>query len=201
MYIIGITGGTGAGKSSAVKAVRALGAQALDCDEIYHELLSDNENMKNEIEEYFNNITVGGRIDRQRLSKIVWGDPASLQKLNTITHKYVNDEVEQRIASFKEQGVKTVAIDAIALIESGQSKKCNTIVGIIATLEERVLRITKRDKLTKENALMRINAQQPESFYRKNCNHILENNYDTQEDFEIKCKEFFRELLKENNHE
>ena len=195
MYIIGITGGTGAGKSTAAKALQTLGAEALDCDLIYHELLLHNVDMIAEIKQHFENVSTNGGVDRSKLSEIVWKDPASLQKLNTITHKYVSDEIERQIASFKEDGVSTVAIDAIALIESNQSKKCDAVIGIIAPQEKRVLRIINRDNLTREHALMRIGAQKPDSFYQSNCDYILENVYSTESEFEEICIEFFKALL------
>ena len=196
MYIIGITGGTGAGKTSAVKALQALGAMVLGCDELYHELLISNVEMIKEIEANFSNVTDDGRINRQKLGEIVWSDPEALQKLNTITHKYVNAEIDRRIKTFQDQGASLAAIDAIALIESGQGKRCDVIVGVTAPQENRILRIMKRDNISREVAQARINAQQHERFYKENCDYILENTYDTEEEFEDKCIGFFREKMR-----
>jgi len=196
MYIIGITGGTGAGKTSAVKALKTLGAMVLDCDELYHELLISDPEMIKEIEDNFANVTDDGTINRQKLGEIVWNDTEALQKLSTITHKYVSAEIDRRINAFREQGASIVAIDAIALIESGQGKRCNVIVGVTAPQESRILRIMKRDNISKENAQARINAQKPESFYKENCDYILENKCDTQEKFEEKCIGFFKENMR-----
>jgi len=198
MYIIGITGGTGAGKSSAVKALQALGAVALDCDAIYHEILLSNTDMKAEIEAQFDGVSIDGEISRSKLSEIVWNHPGSLQKLNTITHKYMDLEISKRINILKQQNTDIAAIDAIALIESGQNKRCDITVGVAAPKEKRLARIMQRDNLTREHALKRINAQQSESFYHEKCDHILENVYDTEAEFEDKCKSFFEALLLNN---
>jgi len=195
MQIIGITGGTGAGKTSAVRALQALGAMALDCDELYHELLISNAEMIKEIEYSFKNVADDGKINRQKLGEIVWNEPEALQKLSTITHKYVSDEIEWRISTFRKQGASIVAIDAIALIESGQGKRCDFIVGITAPRDSRILRIMKRDNISKEDAQARINAQKHESFYKENCDYLLENICDTQEEFEEKCKDLFESLI------
>jgi len=199
MYIIGITGGTGSGKSSAVQALKALSAHALDCDMIYHDLLLHCDDMKAELENRFDDILTDNIVDRRKLSEIVWNDPQALQELNVITHKYVVSEIDNRINTLKGQGVSIVVIDAIALIESGQGEKCDVIVGVVAPEEKRVSRIMNRDKLPKEQAQMRINAQQPESFYKNNCDYMLENTYDTQAEFKEKCNIFFKELLRKTN--
>jgi len=196
MYIIGITGGTGAGKSSAVRALMSMGAHALDCDAIYHEVLQKNADLTAEIAAQFD-VLVNGEINRQKLGEIVWNNPTSLQKLNAITFKYMDKEIDRRIESLRAQGVGIAAIDAIALIESGQDKKCDVVVGVVASQEKRLSRIMQRDNLTRENALGRINAQQQENFYRKHCDYILENQYDTEAEFENKCAEFFEELTNE----
>jgi dephospho-CoA kinase len=199
MLIIGITGGTGAGKTSALRALRNLGALTLDCDGIYHEMLASNADMKAELEARFNGVLIDGEINRDKLSGIVFNDSAALRKLNEITHKYVSDEVNRRISEWEMQGGNTVAIDAIALIESGQGKKCDIIVGVAAPVDARVTRIMERDSISREQALLRLNAQQPNEFYIANCDFILENTYDTSTEFETECTQFFRELLS-NQH-
>jgi len=196
MFIVGITGGTGAGKTSVLRALKTLGALALDCDAIYHELLADNENLKTELEARFAGITKDGKIDRKTLGVIVFNDPEALSQLNTITHKYVGDEIERRIAEWETQGGKIAAIDAIALIESGRSKKCDVVIGVKAPVETRVKRIMKRDGMTREQAEDRINAQKPAEFYKENCDYLLEGTYGTPKEFKEKCIEFFTELLK-----
>ena len=195
MYIIGLTGGTGAGKTTALKVLRDMGALALDCDEIYHELLSNCDDMIAAIDAEFRGVATDGKINRRKLAEIVWNEPPALLELNSITHEFISDEIHRRIDLFEDEGGTVTAIDAIALIESGQDENCDVVVGIIAPVEKRTARIMDRDNLSKERALLRIKAQNPESFYIENCDHILENIYDTLEEFEKKCVEFFNEIL------
>jgi len=195
MYIIGITGPTGAGKTSALQALQALGALILDCDEIYHEMLLSNTKMTAEIESRFKGAITKGKIDRQKLGNLVWDDPAALQELNRITHSYIGAEVDRRIASFEAKGGLVAAIDAIALTESGQSKRCDIVIGVIAPAQARISRIKKRDRLTSEQAQARVCAQQQDSYYKENCDHILENTFETQEEFRQVCTEFFKKLI------
>ena len=195
MFIIGITGTTGAGKTSAMRALKRLGALTLDCDEIYHKLLLSSDEMKAELETRFKGVVVNGIVDREKLGSIVFSDPDALSDLNTITHIYIINEVDRRIALYKAKGGLVAAIDAIALIESGQCKKCDIVIGVIAPEEIRISRIMNRDGLTKEQAQMRINAQQPDKFYTDKCDHILEGVYDRSDEFEEKCKDFFTTIL------
>ena len=200
MFIIGITGGTGAGKTSALRALRMLGALCLDCDAIYHELLSDNAELNADLGAAFNGVLSEGRVDRKLLGEIVFSDPAALLALNSITHKYVSFEIERRLAAWEALNGKIAAIDAIALIESSRSEQCNVVVGVIAPRESRISRIMVRDGITRGQAELRINAQKPDSFFRERCDYILENTYSTSKDFERNCKKFFTQLIGGNSN-
>ena len=200
MFIFGITGGTGAGKTSALRALKSIGALTLDCDAVYHELLLKNEEMKSKLASRFGDVLRSGAIDRARLGEIAFNDPSALRDLNAITHKYVSAEIGRKIAQWDAGGGKAVAaIDAIALIESGIGEKCDVVVGVTAPAEVRISRIMRRDCITRELAQMRINAQKPDSFYRENCDYIIESKHKRPADFEEACKKFFADILKEKN--
>ena len=195
MYIIGLTGGTGAGKTSALRVLDRLGALVLDCDALYHELLAEDEGLKAELESRFNGVLHDGSIDRKLLGSVVFSDPSALRDLNLITHKYIGGEIERRLTHWERHGGIVAAIDAIALIESGRGKTCNVVVGVIAPEKMRLKRIMGRDGITRESAMQRIKAQKPDSFFRENCDYILENGYSSAKEFEIECNEYFEGLL------
>ena len=196
MFIIGLTGGIGVGKTVALGVLASLGVLTLDCDAIYHGLLSDNIELKAELEARYVGVTRNGNIDRKVLGEIVFSDPSALLELNAITHKYVSTEIERLISEWAEKGGKITAIEAIALIESGiAEKKCDVVVGVTAPMDTRISRITKRDRISREQAQTRINAQKPDSYYMDNCDYTLESNCAKLEEFENKCKAFFNDLL------
>ena len=195
MYIIGITGGTGAGKTSALRVLDCLGALIVDCDAVYHELLAGDEGLKSDLEARFPGVLKDGVVDRKSLGGIVFSDPQALQDLNAVTHKYIGLEIERRLAHWERHGGMVAAIDAIALIESGRAETCDVVVGVIAPEDMRLSRIINRDKITREQALQRIMAQKPDSFFRENCDYILENGYGSAKEFEEECMDYFEVLL------
>lgn len=141
MTIIGITGPSGGGKTSALRALSALGARIIDCDALYHELLISSTEMLREIDARFDGVVTDGVLDRKALGQVVFADPDALSDLNKITHRYVGLEIDRLLAQWKQEGAAVAAIDAIALIESGRADRCEIIVGVIAPPEIRIRRI------------------------------------------------------------
>lgn len=197
MTIIGITGGTGGGKTSALRALQSLGALVIDCDALYHELLIQSAEMIGEISARFQGVVSDGTLDRKALGRIVFSDTAALSALNAITHKFVDAEVSRRLKAWEDGGGTIAAIDAIALVESGLNERCDIVIGVTAPIEVRVGRIMERDGLSKEYAMLRINAQKPDSFYYENCDYVLISDCDTVELFEEKCVKFLTRILEE----
>jgi len=195
MFIIGITGATGAGKTSALKALKHLDAHIIDCDEVYHSLLAEDNKLKSELEAEFSAVLKDGIIDRKRLGEIVFSDPKALENLNAITHKYIDAEISRQISNWEKKGGTLAAIDAIALIESGLNNRCNITTAISAPREIRISRIMARDNITRKKAEMRIDAQKSDNFYIEHSDCLLENEYSTSEEFEEVCKSFFKQIL------
>lgn len=119
MHIVGITGGTGCGKTTALMELERRGALVIDCDAVYHELLASNTAMLAEINARFPGTIENGVLQRKKLGAVVFADAAALDDLNAITHRYVRAEVQSRLRAWARQGGTVAAIDAIALIESG----------------------------------------------------------------------------------
>ena len=185
--IVGITGGTGCGKTTALKAIEALGGTVLDCDAIYHELLNTDKDLLSAIGARFPGVVENGQLQRKKLGAIVFNDSAALLDLNAITHAAVRAEVVRRLAV----SPALAAIDAIELFDSGLAELCDFTVAVTAPVEDRVRRLMKRDNISEEYARARIAAQKDEEWFRSKCDHILENNGDF-DAFATACIDFFR---------
>ncbi len=195
MTIIGITGGTGGGKTSALRALQSLGALVIDCDALYHELLIESAEMIGEIHTRFDGVVINGALDRKALGQIVFSDSAALDELNSITHKFVKAEVNRRLTEWEDGGGTLAAVDAIALLESGLGEMCDIIVGVTAPFDIRVGRIMERDGLSEAYAKLRIQAQKPDSYFEENCDYVLVSDCATVDEFEEKCVTFFTKIL------
>lgn len=180
LTVIGITGGSGCGKTTALKELAAMGALAIDCDEVYHELLETDAELLSELKTEFPEAFTDGVLDRKLLAGTVFADKGKLLQLNKITHCHVTAEIGRRISDFAMCGGRLCAIDAVALIESGQAERCDIVIGVVADREKRIGRIMRRDKISREYAEKRIDAQKNDEFYYKNCNYVLEANTDSQ---------------------
>jgi len=186
--IIGITGGTGCGKTTLLSMVKDLGGVVLDCDAIYHDLLKSDHALLSAIESRFPGTVKGGELDRKKLGSIVFNDKAALEDLNQITHSAVKAEVLRLL----EEKPALAAIDAIGLFESGLDKLCNVTVAVTAPEEMRVKRLMIRDGITAEYAKARIAAQKSGAEYSRLCDYTLVND-STWESFQHKCLAFLAE--------
>lgn len=194
--IVGLTGGTGAGKTSALAALEDLGGTVLDCDAVYHQMLRTDPALRGAITAAFGPVFCpDGSLDRQKLGTLVFSDHAALDRLNAIVYEYLPPELLRRA-----QGHTLVGLDAISLMESGLGRLCACTVAVLAPAEDRVRRIMARDGISEDYARLRISAQQPDVFYRERCSHILENNCATPAQFREQARIFFRSMLREIEH-
>jgi len=187
--IIGITGGSGCGKTTLLNHIRNAGGLVLDCDAIYHELLVSDNALLSAIDERFPGTVKNGILDRKKLGSIVFADKEALLDLNRITHGAVRQEVLHRLAA----GPRLAAIDAIGLFEGGLAELCDVTVAVTAPEEQRIRRLMIRDGISEEYARSRIAAQKSQEWFRAHCDRTLDNSDDFQS-FSTKCLDFLREL-------
>ena len=193
--IIGITGGTGCGKTTLLKEIQKLGGLVLDCDAIYHALLLSDKKMLGSIEARFPGVVENGILNRKKLGSIVFSDGQALLDLNAITHSAVKQEVLRRL----EEKPALAAIDAIGLFEGGLAELCDVTVAVTAPTELRVQRLMQRDGISESYARSRIEAQHEARWFRERCDYTLVNDEEI-DAFATKCIAFLRHLgiMKEN---
>ena len=169
--IIGITGGTGCGKTTLLEAIASNGGLVLDCDQIYHQLLQTDAQLLAAIESRFPGTVEDGCLQRKKLGAIVFSDEKALEDLNAITHSAVKKEVLRQL----ENRPKVAAIDAIALFEGGLAELCDITVAVTAPEDLRIRRLMSRDGITEDYARSRIAAQHSDDWFRARCHFTLVN--------------------------
>lgn len=177
MEIIGITGQTGAGKSTICRALVSRGAYHIDADAVAKSLYCKGAPILSNLQDAFGSqiLTVDGALDRPALAAAAFRDRDSTARLNAIVHPAVTEKIRAILDEQRKAGVQCVLIDAIALFESGEAALCDRTVGVIAPEAVRLARITARDGLSEADALLRIRAQHDESFYVSRCDDVIRN--------------------------
>lgn len=198
MKVIGITGPTGAGKTTALGVLEELGAEVIDADAVYHRLLRSSAPLRSALTGAFGEgiLDAGGLVDRKKLADAVY--PNALDRLSALTHPFVVEEIGRWLERARVAGKRATAIDAIALIESGLGEKCGAVVAVLAPLEVRVRRIMERDHISEPYARRRALAQKGDAFFRAHADYVLENTAgDAPEAFRRRARELFEKLLPE----
>lgn len=174
MKIIGLTGPTGAGKSTVSARLREMGFTVADGDAIAREIVEPGAPLLKQLCAAFgSDILEHGVLNRRELARRAFCDPDSLQTLNRLMHPAIEKRMFQQIAAHP--GARGAVIDAAALIESGIDKRCDLLAVVTAPLDVRLRRIMARDHLSEADALVRIGAQHPEEFYTEKADVILHN--------------------------
>ena len=178
--VIGITGSSGAGKSTICKMLKnEYKVKIINADKVAKKLSRKGTSYTIEIIEKFGKDIVDeeGELRRKRLAELIYNDSEKRKKLNNCTFKYIKKEIEKLVK--KEVNTdNTVIIDAPLLFECELDKLCDKVIGIISKRELQIERIVARDNIDYETAEKRLNAQETNEFYVKKCNEIIENNND-----------------------
>lgn len=174
-YIVGLTGQSGAGKTTVCSTFKSLGFHIIDADMVSKYITENNseciDKLKAEFgEEYIEN----GVLNRRKLGSLVFADREKLDKLMSVTFPYILGEINSRILEIGDNEI--IVIDAPTLFESGLNKSCDTIVSVIADKALRLDRIVERDKISKIEAEKRFSSQLSEKLFREKSDCIIENN-------------------------
>lgn len=180
--IIGITGSSGAGKSTICDILKdEYKVKIINADKIAKKLSRKGTNYIIDIIEKFGKDIVDeeGELRRKKLAEIIYTDPEKRKELNECTFKYIRKEIERQIKKEKNSNNNnTIIIDAPLLFECDLDKICDKVIGIISKKELQIERVVARDNIDYDQAEKRINAQATNEFYKDKCDDIIENNND-----------------------
>ena len=176
--VIGLTGQTGAGKSTVRKLLKAKGAAVIDADFVAHEVADNNLSCLTDIVEHFScmELDAQGKLNRRALGRIVFSDRKKLALLNKKMFPYIVSAIKGQVTAYEQAGAQIIVIDGATLIESGCAKMCSVLVSVTADEETRLTRIIHRDGISKRDAVRRVSAQNPEEFYIKASDYVIKNN-------------------------
>ena len=178
VMVIGLTGQTGAGKSTVSKVFVQNGFRLIDADAISRHVVARGSHCLADLQECFTDaiLTPDGELDRKVMASIAFSDHRKLEMLNTIMYPYIVGEILRMIHRFSQQNHKLILLDAPTLIESRADDFCDLIISVVAKPELRMQRIMERDHISEKAAQQRMEMQLTEEFFRLHSDTVLENN-------------------------
>ena len=188
MILVGLTGGIGSGKSTVINYFKELGITCYQADDEAKKLMNSDKGLIKKIKNSFgDSIYINSKLDRKKLSAIVFTDKQKLKLLNSIVHPYVNRHFENYCKGLED----TYIIKEVAIIfEIKTQNKFDKIILVRAPKEDRVKRIINRDKCNRQDAINRINNQIADDDKIDQCDFIIDN---------INLEEMSNKVLKIHN--
>lgn len=178
-HVIGLTGPTGAGKSTVAQALRRLGCVIVDADAAARSV-TEQPGCLSKLKETFGADVVGpdGILDRKILSKRAFSSPEATRLLNSITHPAIFEACIRQIREAQQAGCRAVILDAPLLFESGAERLCDAAIAVTASTGSRLKRIMARDNIDKELARARMEAQHGETYYTARAGYTFSGSTD-----------------------
>ena len=175
MLTIGLTGKTGAGKSTVAAYLKEKGCYIIDGDVIARQITEKGSEVLPLLQKAFGEDILDENCEliRKRLAERAFSTKENTALLNSITHPAIKKRCESEMALAEGQGYKTAVIDAAAILESDCKDLCGKIVVVHADEETRLQRILSRDGITYEQAMTRINAQKDDDYYFSQADIII----------------------------
>ena len=198
LKIIGLTGPSGAGKTLFSFFLCAKGCPCINADELYHSMLIPPSILLDAIRREFGDVffNENGELDRKALGKFVFSSKEKLELLNATVLPLVIEKMQKIANDYEKNGAKLLVIDAPTLFEAGYDKSCDITVSILAPENIRVERISERDEISIDDAVLRTNAQKNDSFYYERSDRIIIND-STEDSLKEKANALICELLGE----
>jgi len=198
MWVVGLTGGIGSGKSTVARILAARGIQVIDSDRVAREVEAKGTVGLARLAQAFGPQIVdpGGELNRAALAQIVFADPARLQQLNQIIHPLVGMEIDKLLAAAREEGREVVVVESPLIYETGRADWFDTVILVQAAPTERVRRLVAERGLSEAAARSRIAAQMPIQESRRLAPHVIHND-GPQSELEGKTEAVWKDVWRE----
>ena len=192
MFVIGLTGGIGTGKTHVSDLLKGLGAAIVNADLLGHEVYAPQSEGWHAVVDAFGEQIVAddGEIDRRALGGIVFSDDEALQRLNAIMHPRIYALAEQRLNALAEGGESTAVLEAALLIEANWTPLVDDVWVTVSTEKDIIERLKQRNNMDEATARSRINSQMPQSERMKHADVLIENN-STLDDLSAKVQDLW----------
>ena len=176
LFLIGLTGPTGSGKSSVAQQLSDSGALWIDCDGIARQVVQKGTPGLAALCRAFSDqiLAPDGTLDRKALARLAFATPQQTKRLNAITHPLILQEISRILKEQQSRGGLAV-LDAPLLFEAGLDRICDATIAVVAPAKARLTRIMARDGLTQEEAQRRMDAQPDLSYYQQRADYLIEN--------------------------
>jgi dephospho-CoA kinase len=197
MLVVGLTGGIGSGKSTVLRLFKKLGAETIDADKLAREVVKPGRPAWRDIRERFGRSVFhrNSALDRKKLGRIVFRDAKARKDLNEIIHPRVFEEEKRLIEDARRRKKKVVVVDAPLMIESGSHRWKDIIVVMSSTTEEQLRRLTNGPgRMSRKEAMARIESQMPLSKKLKHADFVIENR-GTLAECRKNAEQVFRKIL------
>ncbi len=174
--VIGLTGQTGAGKTTVASMLKEKGYAIIDTDKLAREAVENAEVLQMLCDEFGGDIIKDRALDRRELARRAFASPEGVCALNAITHPEITRLAVELIHEAEKSGAKAAVIDAALLFDSCMTALCEKTVSVVAHENVRLERIMKRDGISPEDAKLRINAQPSVEYYMEKADIVINNN-------------------------
>lgn len=173
MFILGVTGPSGAGKGTACEILTNLGFYHIDTDKLVPEVYS--KALPALVDAFGTQIQEKNRVNKKELARVAFASPEGMNTLNSILHPLIMDEVKCLISKAKDSGFSRVAVDGAALYEARAEEICDKIICITAGEDQRLSRVLKRDGISENAAKLRFKAQKDDAYYTSKSDAVIVN--------------------------
>ncbi len=177
LIVVGLTGPTGAGKTTVSRLLTQSGYHIIDADGVAREVVLPGTPSLNEIRHEFGESVINedGTLNRRALGAVVFADKQKLKKLEALLFPAILSRINELLTLCEQEGKKLVVLDAPTLFESGANSLCDYVIVVMAPQNARIMRIIARDNLTFDQAMQRVYAQQNDAYYLDRADYVVDN--------------------------